>query len=91
MTIKLIKLEFIKLEIVITDVACHGDVISVNSTFIAVVQLIPYKVIILEGLTENATSHCYSLPQTFKNKWDGNHHLQLWLSPIRARTRATHQ
>lgn len=60
--IKLIKLELIKLEIVITGVTCHGDVISVNSTFIVVVQLNPHKVIVLDALAENARSHCYSLP-----------------------------
>jgi len=52
----------IKLEIVITGVTCHGDVISVNSTFIVVVQLIPHKAIILDAFAENATSQCYSLP-----------------------------
>ena len=63
MTIKLIRLELIKLEIVITGgVTRHGEVISVNSNFTVVVQLIPHKVIILEALEENATSHCYSLP-----------------------------
>jgi hypothetical protein len=50
MTIKLIKLDLVKLEIVNTDVTCHGDVIGVNSTFIVVVQLIPHKVIILDAL-----------------------------------------
>jgi hypothetical protein len=50
MTIKLIKLELVKLEIVNTGVTCHGDVIGVNSTFIVVVQLIPHKVIILDAL-----------------------------------------
>jgi len=62
MTIKLIILELIKLEIVITGVTCHGEVISVNSTFIVVVQLILHKVIILDALADNATSQCYSLP-----------------------------
>jgi hypothetical protein len=47
----------IKLEIVITDVTCHGDVISVNSTIIVVVQLIPHKVIILDALAENANGY----------------------------------
>jgi hypothetical protein len=61
MTIKLIKLELVKLEIVTTGVTCHGDVISGNSTSIVVVQLIPHKVIILDALAENATSHCYFL------------------------------
>lgn len=60
MTTKLIEPELIKLEIVITGVTYHGDVISVNSTFIVVVQLIPHKVIILDALAENATSVLFS-------------------------------